>query len=243
MDSDEFVKVANSVVLTQLNRPLSDLERHVLKESLMGKSYSDMAVGWSPKTIKDAGSRLWQCLSQALEGDIKVSKANFQGALIQLAQNGRYQNHIAPKAEEPSAEELGVKAAFHSGHSGLRGLADEAAIDQNPFGDRGRITNPDRFFDREEILRQVFEGLGQGASQSLVGESQVGKSSLLYMIYLKGSVLFPDFRFGFIDMQCIQNEDDFFKALCHELGLETPSRGLNYTESCGEKDILYVSMK
>ncbi len=147
MDSDEFVKVANSVVLTQLNRPLSDLERHVLEESLMGKSYRDMAVGWSPKTIKDAGSRLWQCLSQALEGDVKVSKANFQGALIQLTQNGRYQNHVAP--QKPSAEEPGAKAPFHRK---LRALADGADLVQNPFGDRGRITNPDRFFDCERLL-------------------------------------------------------------------------------------------
>lgn len=220
MDSDEFVKVASSVVLAQLNRPLSDLERHVLQESLMGKSYGDMAAGWSPKTLKDAGSRLWQCFSQALEGNVKVSKANFQGALIQLAQNSRYQDHSVPK--EPGADEQGSKTMLHSG---LEGLADGDTLVQDPFGDRGRITNPDRFFDREEILRQVFEGLSQGASQSLVGESQVGKSSLLFMIYLKGSDRFPNYQFVFIDMQCIQNEDEFFRALCHELGLETPCRG------------------
>ncbi len=149
-----------------------------------------------------------------------MSKANFQGALIQLTQNGRYQNHVAP--QEPSAEEPSAKAPSH--HN-LRALADGVALAQNPFGDRGRITNPDRFFDREEILRQVFEGLSQGASQSLIGESQVGKSSLLSMIYLKGRDRFPDYKFVFIDMQCIQNEAEFFRALCHELGLKTPCRG------------------
>lgn len=220
MDSDEFVQVANSVVLAQLNRPLSDLERHVLQESLMGKSYGDMAAGWSPKTLKDAGSKLWQCFSQALEGSVKVSKANFQGALIQLAQNDRYQNHSTPK--EPGGVEQGSQATFHSD---LGRLADEDALVQNPFGDRGRITNPERFFDREEILRQVFEGLSQGSSQSLVGESQVGKSSLLFMIYLKGRDRFPNHQFVFLDMQCIQNENEFFRALCHELRLETPCRG------------------
>ncbi len=46
----------------------------------------------------------------------------------------------------------------------------------NPFGDAGRITDPARFFDREELLRQVFEELGKGNSISLVGDSQSGKS-------------------------------------------------------------------
>lgn len=221
MDLDEFVKVANSVALEQLNRPLSDLERHVLQASLMGKSYGEMAVGWSPKTVKDAGCRLWQCFSQALEGDVKVSKTNFQGALIQLAQNGQFSQN--GRCQNPLAlKDRGSKAQIHSG---LTGLADRNALSHNPFGDRGRITSPERFFDREEILRQVFEGIGQGASQSLVGESQVGKSSLLSMIRLQGAAHFPEYEFVFIDMQCIQNEDEFFKALCYELGLETACRG------------------
>jgi len=46
----------------------------------------------------------------------------------------------------------------------------------NPFGDMGRIETPDRFFDRQDLLRRIFEELQKGSNISLVGESQVGKS-------------------------------------------------------------------
>ena len=56
----------------------------------------------------------------------------------------------------------------------------------NPFGDRGCIRNPARFFDRVELLRRIFEELGKGSSLSLVGETQIGKSSLLALICHQG---------------------------------------------------------
>jgi len=96
-----------------------------------------------------------------------------------------------------------------------------------PFGDTGRITDPDRFFDREELLRQIFEALHQGSSISLVGESQIGKSSILSMICQLGPerLQLPLDRFIDLDMQYIRNEGDFFEALCCELALDETYRG------------------
>ena len=96
-----------------------------------------------------------------------------------------------------------------------------------PFGDRGRITDPKRFFNREELLRQLFEELGQGSSISLVGEAQVGKSSILSMICRLGPerLQLPSDRFIDLDMQWIGSEEVFFEALCCELGLDEPCRG------------------
>jgi hypothetical protein len=53
----------------------------------------------------------------------------------------------------------------------------------NPFCDRGRIKDPTRFFDRRRILRELSEMLAGGNSVSLVGESEIGKSSVLYYLY------------------------------------------------------------
>jgi hypothetical protein len=39
----------------------------------------------------------------------------------------------------------------------------------NPFGRRGRIDDPVEFFDREDLLRQIFAELGKGSSLALVG--------------------------------------------------------------------------
>lgn len=93
----------------------------------------------------------------------------------------------------------------------------------NPFGRRGRIDNPDEFFGREELLRRIFEELGKGSNLSLIGEREIGKSSLLCMIQRQGSerLGLPNEAILHIDMQLVHSEDDFFEALCAELGLVT----------------------
>jgi serine/threonine protein kinase len=96
----------------------------------------------------------------------------------------------------------------------------------NPFGKRGRIDNPAEFFGREELLRRIFEELDKGNNLSLIGERQIGKSSLLSMIeYLAHERLNspPDAVLS-IDMQIIHSEEDFFEALCSELEI-SPVRG------------------
>jgi hypothetical protein len=98
----------------------------------------------------------------------------------------------------------------------------------NPFGDRGRISNPSRFFDREDLLRDIFVELRKGSSLSLVGESQIGKSSLLAMVKHQGPTALAGTgkTFILIDMQTIRDEAEFFEALCAELGLGQTLRGL-----------------
>jgi len=102
----------------------------------------------------------------------------------------------------------------------------------NPFGYKGRITNPVNFFDREELLRQIFEELDKGVNISLVGESTVGKSSLLSVILAKQQTRASDVSkvFVYLNMEWIENEDDFYDALCDELGIES-CRGYKLTRA------------
>ncbi|RMG78642.1 MAG: hypothetical protein D6712_21020 [Chloroflexi bacterium] len=212
MDLDELIRVADAVVRQELKRPLSDLERYVLQESLKGKSYEQMTDGWAFKTVKDAGSRLWKCFSQSLGDGVKVQKSTFQMALVGLSER------MGSRSTEPTQAALLPDLSFQ-----------KKVVDfpVNPFGDRGCITDPSRFFDREEILRQVFEALHRGASVSLVGESQIGKSSLLAMICAYGPAklqLLPT-AFTLLNMQWIRDEADLFVALCQEWGIDPPCRG------------------
>lgn len=92
----------------------------------------------------------------------------------------------------------------------------------NPFGDTGCITDSSRFFNREELIRQIFEELGKGVSISLIGESQIGKSSILYRIYSQGrermqATVEPKPEFIYLSLQWVAHEDDFYKALCDRL--------------------------
>jgi hypothetical protein len=100
---------------------------------------------------------------------------------------------------------------------------------ENPFGDRGCIRDPTRFFNRGQELAEIFDELRKGSSLSLVGEAQVGKSSLLAMIAARGpeALKRDSSQIVTIDMQVIRNEDEFFDALCEKLGLGLTVRGLH----------------
>ncbi|MCB0192698.1 MAG: hypothetical protein KDJ65_12200 [Anaerolineae bacterium] len=97
------------------------------------------------------------------------------------------------------------------------------ATDLEPFGDLGRITSPDRFFDRKNLLDQIFKELDRGGNISLVGESKIGKSSVLSMVCTLGpaKLKLPAEAFAYLNMQLVENEDDFYEALCEKLGIET----------------------
>ncbi|MBH8575883.1 CHAT domain-containing protein [Nostocaceae cyanobacterium CENA369] len=107
---------------------------------------------------------------------------------------------------------------------------------ENPFGLRGRITDPTRFFNREELIRRIFEELSKGSNLSLVGETQIGKSSILSMICQWGTerLQLPSEAFIYIDMQIIHNELEFFEALCEELKIDN-CRGYKLARNLRDK--------
>ena len=116
----------------------------------------------------------------------------------------------------------------------------QAVTVPNPFGDTGRITDPDRFFGREELLRQIFEELDKGVNISLVGESQVGKSSLLSMVCVLGpkQMSLPPEAFTYLSLQWVDDEDDFYEELCKELGIETCRGGKLFRALRGKHYVL-----
>lgn len=100
-------------------------------------------------------------------------------------------------------------------------------IKPNPFGDTGRITDPKRFFGREELLRQLFEELARGSNRVLVGADKVGKSSIISMVCQLGParLQLPKDAFILLDMRNVDDEQDFFEALCDQLKIKPVCRG------------------
>ncbi|MBE9039711.1 ATP-binding protein [Oscillatoriales cyanobacterium LEGE 11467] len=109
---------------------------------------------------------------------------------------------------------LGSEARFFSDEGSQARL--------HPFGDKGCIRDPRRFFDRRELLEQLFEGLARGCSQSIVGESEIGKSSVLWAICSKGPqrLQLPDKAFIMLGMECIYDEQEFWDTLCEQVGIK-----------------------
>ncbi|HIK04806.1 MAG TPA: ATP-binding protein [Trichormus sp. M33_DOE_039] len=115
----------------------------------------------------------------------------------------------------------------------LINLFTDSQVIPNPFGDVGCITDTSRFFDREELLRQIFEELSKGVNLSLVGESQIGKSSILHRICNSSNL--HETKYVYLNLQWVDNEDEFYEALCEE-ALKIPlCRGFQLTRALSGK--------
>lgn len=112
----------------------------------------------------------------------------------------------------------------------------------SPFRDIGRITDPSRFFDREELLSELFAALRTGQNISLVGDAAIGKSSILTMIKHWG----PS-RLGMahaqildIDMQVVDSDRDFYDRLCRQLSIQLCRGSELATRLEGKKFIICI---
>lgn len=107
----------------------------------------------------------------------------------------------------------------------LRTAADEPAGASetviNPFGNRGRIEHERDYLIRQPLTSYIFEELEKAVSLSIVGDSQSGKSSLLWYITQAGPQILGRAAADFVyfNMELVRHEDDFFENLCEELGL------------------------
>lgn len=87
----------------------------------------------------------------------------------------------------------------------------------NPFTDRGRINDPNRFFVRQPIVRELQQALAAGNSIALIGDSGVGKSSLLKYLQMTHSTWLPHHQVLYLNLQGVLNESDFCTEVLQEL--------------------------
>jgi hypothetical protein len=92
------------------------------------------------------------------------------------------------------------------------------AASANPFYTSGRINDPALFFGRQQLVRETCSELKKGCSVSVVGGSQMGKSSLLYYIYKTCSAWKPEGTVEFLDLQGVLDETDFCESVLRKLG-------------------------
>jgi tetratricopeptide (TPR) repeat protein len=78
MTPEEAIQFADKVLLSLNDKPLTDIQRMILSESLAGKSYDEMS-GHSTSHIKSQGSILWELLTVALKENI--GKKSCRGVL------------------------------------------------------------------------------------------------------------------------------------------------------------------
>ncbi len=90
----------------------------------------------------------------------------------------------------------------------------------NPFYPAGRINDPALFFGREQLVRELRQELSKRTNVSLVGESQTGKSSLLYYLYATRGEWLPGEAIEYLDLQQVLDEADFCEMILKQLGAQ-----------------------
>jgi hypothetical protein len=140
---------------------LNKIQETVFRQSWEGQSYLEIASnsGYDPGYVKDAGSKLWQLLSEAL-GE-KVTKNNFQ---LVLKQRWRTQN----AGESQLLEEVAP--------SSMPGFE----VTANPRQDWGEAIAVDLFYGRSEELSTLEQWIVQDRCRLVVllGMGGIGKTAL-----------------------------------------------------------------
>lgn len=91
----------------------------------------------------------------------------------------------------------------------------------NPFGLRGRLEDPTHYLVRQPLTDEILNELRKGVSLSIIGESQSGKSSLLWYLCQVGPAALncsPQ-DFIYLNMELIHSEEKLFQHICEYLAV------------------------
>jgi type II secretory pathway predicted ATPase ExeA len=111
----------------------------------------------------------------------------------------------------------------------------------NPFLPlTGRIDDLQQVFGREREINTIFELLNNGSSVAVIGEREIGKSSLLRAIEQQAEhrLRLPRQPI-YLNLQSIDDDNDFFAGLCEQLGIAT-CRGLALERALKSRHVLLL---
>ncbi|NER81481.1 MAG: TIR domain-containing protein [Leptolyngbya sp. SIO1D8] len=122
------------------------------------------------------------------------------------------------------------------------GNGEMAANGQNPFFPLvGGVEVAERFFNCERTLNRVFELLNAGSSVALIGETGLGKSSILWAIYRLAFSQLEQARTPIrLSLANVYSEADFYEDLCEVLGLAPQSSSNSIVRSLRKQRILLL---
>lgn len=220
-------------IWSQIEGEIPPRRRSTYRAILMGawqaKTYTDIASDMQYSEVylrQDLAPQVWKLLSAWF--DTPLSKKTFKAAL-----SDRYEAHCYENREQSAA---------------VVDMASEGIVESSgelqlpPFGDVGCIACDQRFFDRTEILNKILVSLGNHWNVSLIGERQVGKSSLLAKVVRQAPAYlnWETDQFIYLDMELIHSEETFFQRLCKGLKIDY-CRGYDLLEATeGRKYVICI---
>jgi transcriptional regulator with XRE-family HTH domain len=120
-------------------------------------------------------------------------------------------------------------------------IQDDLGEFDNPFQPNNcRIENPEQFFNREKEVRTIFEYLNSGSGVELLGDRQIGKSSVLLQIErLAATMLRVKREPIYFNLQEVHTEEEFYESFCEKLGIET-CMGYGFFRAMRDKRLLLL---
>jgi hypothetical protein len=111
----------------------------------------------------------------------------------------------------------------------------------NPFQPlNGRIEQSEQFFNREKELRDIFEILNAGSGVELLGDRQIGKSSLLLQVKRLAATMMTVKREPiYFNLQEVHTEAEFYESFCEKLGIKT-CMGYGFFRAMRDKRLLLL---
>jgi hypothetical protein len=229
MDSKEALEFINSLFDEKTKPILNELEESIFLGVWEGKTYAYISAKtvYAEQYLREAGTKLYKRIKENL--GINVTKRNFKNPIER-----RYKQQVL---EQDSPLQLNPDILRMTSPPAplLRGEGGNF----NPFfPQQGRVDNLELFFNRDREIRRVFEVLNSGSSVALIGEEGIGKSSVLWKICQQAeSCLHSPRQSVFLDLNWVNDENDFYCALCHEVGIPE-SKDYSLTRNLRDRRIL-----
>jgi hypothetical protein len=180
------------------DKPLSSIQRFVLHESWLGKTYGEMAKrsGYRSHYIKEVGSQLWQDLSEAL-GE-RVTKKN-----LHLVLSKNLQDRIKPQ-ENKSLQ------IFQLGCSSENEYSDLVSFSKMDFPSGPVPLDSPFYINRPPLEELVCHEITQpGCLMRIKAPRKMGKSSLLNRVLADAKEW--GYQIAYLDFQ--EADEDVFTSL------------------------------
>jgi hypothetical protein len=113
---------------------------------------------------------------------------------------------------------------------------------QNPFLPlTGAVDEAAQFFDCDRTLNRIFEMLNSGSNVALIGDRNLGKSSLLREVARQAEGrLTPPRKPIFINLVMLFSEDEFYEELCAKVGIAEDCRGNRLNRALRDMRLLLI---
>ena len=107
-----------------------------------------------------------------------------------------------------------------------------------PLG--GKIDNSNLVFGREKEVKRIFELLNIGSSVAIIGEPEIGKSSLLRVVEYQAEIQLESPRKPiYFNLGEVYDEDDFYFFLCDLIGIPE-CKGLRLSRELRKHQLLLI---